>query len=175
MARRAHDPKQAGEFAGASNNSESAYNARRCGDGSTRAVGTADGGSSQTSKGDARPASACDATKDTTNVAAPAIRPTAASTWKAIGVEFVKNRAESKHKAFKQLQLSIMENCAILAPDYLSPKDIVGMAMDVEKFLKDNPEVVNDSEDVIDVVARFLNGGAVDSKAAIPDSPHEVI
>jgi hypothetical protein len=102
------------------------------------------------------------------------IRETAAKAWKTIGEEFVVNRAFSKHKAFKQLQLAIMQNCDILSPDYLSPKDVVALAMDVEKFLKDNPEATGDDRTNIDLISDWLNGDS-ELNINIPDSHHRTV
>jgi hypothetical protein len=65
-----------------------------------------------------------------------------------------------------------MRNCAILSPDYLSPKDIVGMSMDIEKFLKENPEETGAGKSTLDIVSDWLREGDV---AASPSSMTEHI
>ena len=76
--------------------------------------------------------------------------------WSKIGTDFVHDRSTSLHRAYAKLQLAIMQNCALLSPDYLSPKDIVSMSMDIEKFLKDNPEKTGEGESALDVVSAWL-------------------
>ena len=144
-------------------------NPRRSGDGTAR---TGDATGSRNSSGVSNPARPAPASDDPSVPTAVAVTLAARETWAKIGDDFVHNRATSRHKAFKQLQLDVMRNCAILSPDYLSPKDIVGMSMDIEKFLKENPEETGAGKSTLDIVSDWLREGDV---AASPSSMTEHI
>jgi hypothetical protein len=54
--------------------------------------------------------------------------------------------------------LGLMENVAVLCPQVLGAKDLIQTTMDLEKFLKDNPEVSGEDQTPLDLTREFLNG-----------------
>jgi len=71
------------------------------------------------------------------------------------------------------MQLEIMEHCAVLSPDFFNPKDIVGMSMELELFLKNNPEATGEGKSALDVIADFLRGDDITVAGDIDPEPDD--
>jgi hypothetical protein len=78
-----------------------------------------------------------------------------------LGANFLANRKHGRSKAFKQMEEDIMANFSILVPDSISFDSLIGTVMDIEKFLKDNPDTVSD-RNPSELVMEFLQGSASD-------------
>lgn len=75
-----------------------------------------------------------------------------------IGSNFLTNRERGRSTAFRQLERDIMANFSILVPTSLSFDNLVHTVMEIEKFLKDNPDATGDS-DPMKLFSEFLQGG----------------
>lgn len=64
--------------------------------------------------------------------------------------------------AFRQLEADIMVNFAILVPGSLSFDRLISTVMDIEKFLKDNPESDTGERNPLEIISDFLQGESTD-------------
>jgi Fe-S-cluster formation regulator IscX/YfhJ len=74
-----------------------------------------------------------------------------------IGRNFLTNRKHGRSRAFKQMEEDIMANFPTLVPDSISFDSLVKTVMDIEKFLKDNPDSTAERNPA-ELVMEFLQG-----------------
>lgn len=79
-----------------------------------------------------------------------------------LGSDFVHNRHQSKHKAFAAMRDKLMLNLPTICPNYFAPKDVISTVMDIENFLRDNPESDGRNRTPAELVSDFLNGSEND-------------